>query len=151
MYNLCTKFENRVVFQIIHFMYAKIDIFLQSWKKNTIQRAYKWDFRKKGKVKILNILYISIISELKPIWLYFEKLMMSPFLPVLKLCNLLLQVVGLLVQLLSASHRLLQANLQLPLCLKSLRISRLLFPSYNLVDHFYLMLLFGFGVMEMLQ
>ena len=61
--------------------------------------------------------------------------------PVLKLCNLLLQVVGLLVQLLSASHRLLQANLQLPLCLKSLRISRLLFPSYNLVDHFYLMLL----------
>ena len=114
-------------------------------------------FQKKSKVKILNILYISIISELKPIWLYFEKLMMSPFLPVLKLCNLLLQVVGLLVQLLSASHRLLQANLQLPLCLKSLRISqslrisRLLFPSYNLVDHFYLMLLFGFGVMEMLQ
>ena len=111
-------------------MYAKIDIF---------------------KVEILKKLYISIISELKPIWLYFEKLMMSPFLPVLKLCNLLLQVVGLLVQLLSASHRLLQTNLQLPLCLKSLRISRLLFPSYNLVDHFYLMLLFGFGVMEMLQ
>ena len=96
-------------------------------------------------------MYVSIISELKPIWIYFEKLMMSPFLPVLKLCNLLLQVVGLLVQLLPASHRLLQANLQLPLCLKCLRISRLLFPSYYLVDHFYLMLLFGFGVMEMLQ